>query len=109
MISENKSRIACNTGVIHVIEIFTELPFLHLLLLLLLLRLLLLFLRLLLLLLPVEEQYLNNRHSNKHENLHVYMFSSWRVHCLVIFSLTLLLLVLLMVISANNDYDGNRN
>ena len=26
MISEKKSRIACNTGVKHVIEIFTELP-----------------------------------------------------------------------------------
>ena len=26
MISGKKSRIACNTGVIHVIEIFTELP-----------------------------------------------------------------------------------
>ena len=57
---------------------------------------------LLLLLLPVEEQYLNNRKSNKHENLHVHIFSSWRVHCPVIFSLTLLLLVLLIVISTNN-------
>ena len=26
MISGKKTRIACNTGVIHVIEIFTELP-----------------------------------------------------------------------------------
>ena len=33
-----------------------------------------LILLLLLLLLPVEEQYLNNRNSNKHENLHVYIF-----------------------------------
>ena len=78
-------RIAYNTGVIHVIEIFTELPLL-----------------LLLLLLPVEEQYLNNRNSNKHENFHVYIFSSWCVHCLVIFSLTLSLLVLLIVINTNN-------
>ena len=92
MISGKKSRIACNTGVIHVIEIFTELPCSSSLLLLLLL----------LLLLPVEEQYLNNRNSNKHENMHVYIFSSWRVHCMVIFSLTLLLLVLLIVISTNN-------
>ena len=90
-----KSRIACNTGVIHVIEIFTQsCHVLHLLLLLLLL-------------LPVEEHYLNNRNSNKHENLHVYTFSSWRVHCLVIFSLTLLLLVLLIVISTNNCYTHN--
>ena len=80
------------TGVIHVIEIFTELPCsssssssASLLLLL-----------------PVEEQYLNNRNSNRHEYLHVYIFSSWRVHCLVIFSLTLSLLVLLIVISTNN-------
>ena len=40
-----KSRKACNTGVIHI-----------------------------LLLLPVEEQYLNTRNTNKHENLHVYIF-----------------------------------
>ena len=59
-------------------------------------------LHLLLLLLPVEEQYINNRNSNKHENLHVYIFYSWRLHCLVIFSLTHLLLVLLIVISTNN-------
>ena len=49
-----KSRIACNTGVIHVIEIFSC-RVLHLLLLLL----------------PVDEQYLNNRNSNKHENFHI--------------------------------------
>ena len=42
------------------------------------------------------------RNSNKHENLYVYIFSSWRVHCLVIFLLTFLLLVLLIVISTNN-------
>ena len=41
----------------------------------------------LLLLLPVEEPYLNNHKTNKHENLPV--FFSWRVHCLVIFSLTI--------------------
>ena len=46
----------------------------------------------------VEELYLNNHKANKHENLHVCIFFSWRVHCLVIFSLTHLLLVLLIVI-----------
>ena len=30
---------------------------------------------------PVEEQYLNIRNSNEHENFHVYIFSSWRVTC----------------------------
>ena len=40
-----------------------------------------------------------NYASNKHENLHVYIFYSWRVRSLVIFLLTLLLLVLLIVIS----------
>ena len=79
-----KSRIACNTGVI--LKFSQSCHVLHLLLLLL----------------PVEEQYLNNRNPNKHENLHVYIFSSWRVHCLVIYLLTLLLLVSLIVISTNN-------
>ena len=52
--------------------------------------------------LPVELQYLNNRKTNKHENLHVYIFSSGHVHTIVKFSLTLSLLVLLIVISPNN-------
>ena len=60
MISGNKSRIACNTGIIHAIEFSQSC---HVLLLLVLL----------LLLLPVEEQYLNNLNSNKHENLHIYI------------------------------------
>ena len=52
----------------------------------------------------IELTYLNNRNTNKPENLHVYiiLFSSGHVHNVVIFSLTLLLLVLLIVISQNN-------
>ena len=75
---------SCKTGVILVISIFTKLPcsssasFL------------------------VELQYLNNRITNKHEILHVYVFYSGNAHNLVVFSLTLLLLVLLIVISTNN-------
>ena len=89
MMSEKKSR-NYKTSVIHVIQTFHRVAmFLHLLLLLLLL-------------LPVEEPYLNNHKTNKHENVHVYIFFSWRVHCLVIFSLTLSLLVLLIVISTKN-------
>ena len=47
-------------------------------------------------LLPVEFQYFNNRNTNKHKILHVYVFYCWHVHNVVIFSLTLLLLVLLI-------------
>ena len=54
------------------------------------------------LLLLVELQYLNNRNTNKHEILHVYIFYWWHEHNVVIFSLTLLLLVLLIIISTNN-------
>ena len=54
------------------------------------------------LLLPVEEPYLNNHKTNKHEYLRVYQKNSWCVHCLVILSLTRLLLVLLIVIRTNN-------
>ena len=62
----------------------------------------------LLLLLSVEDQYLNNRNTNKYENLHVYIIIySWHVYCDVIFSLTLLFLVLLIFNSPTMYYIGN--
>ena len=51
---------------------------------------------------PVVLQYVNNRNTNKHETLHVYVFYSENVLNFVIFSLTILPLVLLIVISTNN-------
>ena len=39
-------------------------------------------------LLLIELTYLNNRNTNKPENLYVYIFSSGHVHNVVIFSLT---------------------
>ena len=83
---EKKSAKSYKTGVILVIYGISQ--FCHALLLLPLL--------------PIELQYLNNRNTNKHEILHVYIFYYWHVHNVVIFSLTLSLLVLLIVISPNN-------
>ena len=48
---------------------------------------------------PVELTKLNNRNINKHEIWHVYIFCLLNVQRHIIFSLTLLLLVLLMIIS----------
>ena len=83
MISETKSRKACKIGVILVISFFTELPCSSAAF-------------------PVELQYLTNRNTNKHEILHAYVFNSGNVHNLVIFSLTILLLVLLIAICLSN-------
>ena len=80
---EKKSAKSCKTDVIGISQFCHVL--LHLLLLLL-----------------VELQYLNNRNTNKHEILNVYIFYWLHVHNVVIFPLTLLLLVLLIVISTNN-------
>ena len=68
MISEKKSRKACK---ILVISIFTELPCSSSASSI-----------------PIVLQYLNNRNTNKHETLHLYVFYSGNVHNFVIFSLT---------------------
>ena len=60
----------------------------------------------LLLLLAVEELYLNNHKANKHDNLHVCIYFSGRVYCLVIFSLTPFLVLLIVIRTMH--YNGNR-